>query len=167
MEIEFVGYDVHTASARTANHPDRWRRSPSLRTRSAGASGRCQLLVRRVHIRLKTSRPLGPRTPSQRSMPGRAQLLPVPSLLSHLECSRCSTTYSADELQQRCDCGGALMARYDLQGLSLGEVERGPEVRGATGSSCLSGATQCRWARRRLLCCSAPACPRVGGRRCG
>lgn len=50
----------------------------------------------------------------------------MPSRLTHLECSRCSKTYSADELQQRCACGGALLARYDLDGLSLGEVRARP-----------------------------------------
>ena len=44
------------------------------------------------------------------------------SRLTHLECSRCHATHSADELQQRCHCGGALLARYDLDGLSLDEL---------------------------------------------
>ena len=34
--------------------------------------------------------------------------------LTHLECSRCSRSHNSEELQQRCDCGGALLPRYDL-----------------------------------------------------
>ncbi|MFN2594867.1 MAG: threonine synthase [Actinomycetota bacterium] len=38
----------------------------------------------------------------------------MPSLLIHLECARCGATYDADELHQRCTCGGTLLCRYDL-----------------------------------------------------
>ncbi len=38
------------------------------------------------------------------------------SLLTHLQCTRCSRTYSADELQTLCpEDGGVLYARYDLE----------------------------------------------------
>jgi threonine synthase len=38
------------------------------------------------------------------------------SLLTHLECTRCGHTYSADELQTLCPAdGGVLFARYDLE----------------------------------------------------
>ncbi|WP_169238641.1 threonine synthase [Candidatus Roseilinea sp. NK_OTU-006] len=38
------------------------------------------------------------------------------SFLSHLECSYCGATYSADELHTTCaQCGKVLLARYDLQ----------------------------------------------------
>ncbi len=38
------------------------------------------------------------------------------SFLSHLECSYCGATYSADELHTTCPkCGKVLLARYDLQ----------------------------------------------------
>lgn len=50
------------------------------------------------------------------------------SRLSHLRCSRCDNRYSADELQQRCACGGALLARYDLDELSLDEVRARPRT---------------------------------------
>lgn len=47
------------------------------------------------------------------------------SRLSHLECSRCGKRHDSERLQQRCDCGGALLARYDLAGLSLEELRSG------------------------------------------
>lgn len=37
------------------------------------------------------------------------------SALSHLECSKCGSTYDADAPQQLCRCGAPLLARYDLQ----------------------------------------------------
>ena len=36
------------------------------------------------------------------------------STLIHLECARCGKTHAADVLQNLCDCGGPLLARYDL-----------------------------------------------------
>lgn len=45
------------------------------------------------------------------------------SVLSHLECSRCSAVYDANELQGTCSCGSPLLARYDL-GRVAGAVER-------------------------------------------
>ena len=41
------------------------------------------------------------------------------SRLSHLECSRCATRHDADELIQRCSCGGSLLARYDAADLAF------------------------------------------------
>ena len=41
------------------------------------------------------------------------------SRLSHLECSRCGRDHNADVVQQRCECGGTLLCRYDLDGISL------------------------------------------------
>lgn len=36
------------------------------------------------------------------------------SYLTHLECSRCSRQHDADVLQNLCECGAPLLARYDL-----------------------------------------------------
>jgi threonine synthase len=38
--------------------------------------------------------------------------------LTHLECADCATTYDANVAQHRCDCGGILLARYDLARLA-------------------------------------------------
>jgi threonine synthase len=35
--------------------------------------------------------------------------------LTHLECSLCRKSYEASGTRGRCDCGGALLARYDLE----------------------------------------------------
>jgi threonine synthase len=48
------------------------------------------------------------------------------SRLDRLECARCGRTYSARELHNRCECGGTLLARYDLSKLDLEEVRRRP-----------------------------------------
>src|SRR6056297_2490464 len=37
------------------------------------------------------------------------------SFLTHLECSKCGERYSADIVQQLCECGKPLLARYDLE----------------------------------------------------
>ncbi|HEV2451127.1 MAG TPA: threonine synthase [Streptosporangiaceae bacterium] len=37
------------------------------------------------------------------------------SAVSHLECARCGTVYSAAEVQGTCSCGSPLLARYDLE----------------------------------------------------
>lgn len=48
----------------------------------------------------------------------------MPSYLTHLECTRCGRTYSADELQTLCpEDGGVLYARYDLD-RARGELDR-------------------------------------------
>lgn len=44
------------------------------------------------------------------------------SRLTHLECARCSRTYDAADLNQRCNCGGTLLARYDLHDLPFSAV---------------------------------------------
>ena len=36
------------------------------------------------------------------------------SMLTHLECARCGHRHDADRLANLCDCGGPLLARYDL-----------------------------------------------------
>ncbi|MFP5298970.1 MAG: threonine synthase [Actinomycetota bacterium] len=49
------------------------------------------------------------------------------SLNTHLDCARCSKTYGASELHNRCDCGGTLLARYDLSsGVDLAKVRERP-----------------------------------------
>lgn len=40
---------------------------------------------------------------------------PMNSYLTGLECSRCSTAYTADVLRNLCTCGAPLLARYDLE----------------------------------------------------
>jgi threonine synthase len=34
--------------------------------------------------------------------------------ITHLECAKCAKTHAHDKLQNLCDCGGPLLARYDL-----------------------------------------------------
>ena len=48
------------------------------------------------------------------------------SRLSHLECSCCGRTVEATRLAQRCPCGGTLLARYDLDGLSFAPLADRP-----------------------------------------
>ena len=50
----------------------------------------------------------------------------MPSCLSHLECARCHAQHDANVLQQRCECGGTLQARYDLSALDLTEIRARP-----------------------------------------
>src|ERR1700687_4802386 len=38
----------------------------------------------------------------------------MPTTITHLECSRCGKKYPHDRLQNLCDCGMPLLARYDL-----------------------------------------------------
>jgi threonine synthase len=45
----------------------------------------------------------------------------VSSRLTHLECANCGRTHDPGLLHQRCDCGGTLLARYDISGI---DVER-------------------------------------------
>lgn len=44
------------------------------------------------------------------------------SRLSHLSCARCDLAHDASHLQTRCSCGGTLLARYALDGLSRDEL---------------------------------------------
>lgn len=39
---------------------------------------------------------------------------PLQTAITHLECSRCKKTHRHDQLKNLCDCGGPLLARYDL-----------------------------------------------------
>lgn len=48
------------------------------------------------------------------------------SRLDHLECARCSKEHDADVLVNRCECGGTLLARYDLRDISLKKVRERP-----------------------------------------
>jgi threonine synthase len=50
----------------------------------------------------------------------------VTSALSHLECARCGRTHDAGRLQQRCPCGGALLARYAGGPVELAALRRRP-----------------------------------------
>ncbi len=43
-------------------------------------------------------------------------------MLSHLECARCGRAHDATVLQNRCDCGGTLLARYAAPEVSLADV---------------------------------------------
>lgn len=44
------------------------------------------------------------------------------ALLDRLECARCGREHDATVLQNRCDCGGTLLARYADPGVSVAEV---------------------------------------------
>jgi threonine synthase len=46
--------------------------------------------------------------------------------LTHLECARCRERHDAGRIQQRCECGGPLLPRYDLSPISLAEVRARP-----------------------------------------
>ncbi|MCE5310620.1 MAG: threonine synthase [Acidobacteriales bacterium] len=50
--------------------------------------------------------------------------------LTHLECTRCGASYDAARPRNLCDCGGPLMARYDLgrasEGWSREWIDHGP-----------------------------------------
>ena len=39
--------------------------------------------------------------------------------ITHLECSKCGKRHAHEELQNLCDCGGPLLARYDLSAAAL------------------------------------------------
>lgn len=52
--------------------------------------------------------------------------------MSHLECSRCQKTYRHDKLQNLCDCGGPLLARYDLKKAALTLTRETLRMRPAT-----------------------------------
>ncbi len=40
--------------------------------------------------------------------------------LTHLECSLCSRTFEPGKIRSLCECGGVLLARYDLENARLG-----------------------------------------------
>jgi threonine synthase len=48
------------------------------------------------------------------------------SRLTHLRCARCSRAYEPDRLQNRCECGGTLLADYDSSGIDLAAVRARP-----------------------------------------
>lgn len=48
------------------------------------------------------------------------------SRLSHLECERCQREHDATVQQQRCECGGTLLARYDLRGIDADAIRARP-----------------------------------------
>jgi threonine synthase len=54
------------------------------------------------------------------------------SALSHLECARCQKRHDATRLHQRCECGGTLLARYDLGSLGRDVLARMRERPGGT-----------------------------------
>jgi threonine synthase len=48
------------------------------------------------------------------------------SRMTHLECAVCAARHDADELHQRCDCGGTLLVRYELEGVALNDLRSRP-----------------------------------------
>jgi threonine synthase len=46
--------------------------------------------------------------------------------LTRLECARCGSRHNSEELHNRCECGGTLLARYDLSKLDLTAVRARP-----------------------------------------
>ena len=42
-------------------------------------------------------------------------MTPLKTTITHLECSKCRKKYTHQRLQNLCDCGGPLLARYDLE----------------------------------------------------
>ncbi|HEX2057712.1 MAG TPA: threonine synthase [Actinomycetota bacterium] len=62
-------------------------------------------------------------------MPSRSRLSASYSAISrldHLECARCGRDHDGDVLQNRCACGGTLLARYDLTPFELSDVRARP-----------------------------------------
>jgi threonine synthase len=45
------------------------------------------------------------------------------SALSHLECGRCGRRYEADKPQNLCECGTPLLARYDLDAVTVSRAD--------------------------------------------
>jgi threonine synthase len=54
----------------------------------------------------------------------------VDSALTHLECSACGTRYDAERLQNLCDCGHPLLARYDLAAVRVTPAQLAARPRG-------------------------------------
>ena len=48
------------------------------------------------------------------------------SRLTHLTCARCGHRHDSEILQNRCECGGTLLARYDPAGIDLASVRARP-----------------------------------------
>ncbi|MQB02392.1 MAG: pyridoxal-phosphate dependent enzyme, partial [Actinobacteria bacterium] len=47
-------------------------------------------------------------------------------MLAGLECARCARTYDANELHNRCACGGTLAASYQASAVPLAELRARP-----------------------------------------
>jgi threonine synthase len=62
------------------------------------------------------------------------------TFLTHLECAKCARTYDADQLRNLCECGGPLLARYDLKAAAA-----------AVRPADLSGRPANMWRYRELL----------------
>jgi threonine synthase len=52
--------------------------------------------------------------------------------LTHLECSKCRKAHSHEKLQNLCDCGGPLLARYDLKKAARTLTREALRLRAAT-----------------------------------
>jgi len=52
--------------------------------------------------------------------------------ITHLECSRCRKTHAHEKLQNLCECGGPLLARYDLKAAGRGLTREALRSRPAT-----------------------------------
>ena len=48
------------------------------------------------------------------------------SRLTHLTCARCGDRHDSEILQNRCECGGTLLAGYDSAGIDLASVRARP-----------------------------------------
>jgi len=46
-------------------------------------------------------------------------IAPLNTTITHLECSKCGKSHAHEELLNLCDCGGPLLARYDLNAAAL------------------------------------------------
>jgi threonine synthase len=71
--------------------------------------------------------------------------VPMHSALDHLECSRCGERHDAFVLQNRCGCGGPLLARYDLDA-----------VRAAVTPRAIADRTPTMWRYHELLPVGSP-----------
>lgn len=58
--------------------------------------------------------------------------LTAKSTITHLECSRCRKTHVHDRLQNLCECGGPLLARYDLTAAARTLTREALSARAAT-----------------------------------
>jgi threonine synthase len=68
------------------------------------------------------------------------------SALTHLECARCMRRHDADQVQNLCECGSPLLARYDLD-----------QVREAVAPADLAARPQSLWRYHELLPVRDPA----------
>jgi threonine synthase len=56
----------------------------------------------------------------------------LPTTITHLECSRCHKTLPHEKLQNLCECGGPLLARYDLKAAARTLTRKALSSRSAT-----------------------------------